>query len=162
MEQWQVQRSSGKCNGTDKELAPGEEYYAALIDNESCFERRDYSVEYWQEHKPAVYSYWKTQVPLPNQKKKMFVDDGVLINFFERLGDETEPLKVNFRYVLALILMRKRILKYEDSYRKEDRQIWKMRFVRESQIHEVVNPQLDDEQIEQVSRELSSILQGEL
>jgi hypothetical protein len=161
-EQWQVQRTAGRCAGTDRPLVPGEEYYAALIDTPAGFERRDYCCQYWQEHSPQVYSFWKTRMPLPNQKKKLFVDDGVLINFFERLGDEKEPLKVNFRFVLALILMRKRLLKYEDSRREDGREIWTMRFVRETQTHAVINPQLGDEQIEQVAQELSHILQGEL
>ena len=162
MEQWEVQRSAGRCAGTDRQLQPGEEYYAALIDQKTCFERCDYSVEFWQQHQPKVFSFWKTQVPKPNQKKKIFVDDAVLINLFERLADETEPLKINFRFVIALILMRKRILKYEDSRRENDNEIWKMRFVRETQLHEVTNPNLNEEQIQQVSQELSTILQGEL
>ena len=83
-----------------------------------------------------------------------------MINFFERLGSETEETKLHFRFVLALILMRKRLLKYEDSVRKEGREIWKMRFVRETEFHEVLNPELDEEHIEQISQELSSILQG--
>ena len=162
MEQWQVQRSNGICAGTGKELKPGEEFYAALIDKKTGFERLDYSCEYWQENQPEVYSFWKTHIALPNQKKKLFVDDGVLINFFERLEGENEKIKINFRFVLALILMRKRLLKYEDSSREGKSEIWRMRFVRETKIHKVVNPQLDDEQIEQVSLELNSILQGEL
>jgi len=162
MEQWEIQKTSGICSGTGNELQPGEEYYAALIDIENGFERRDYSIAYWQEQKPEVYSHWKTHIPLPNQKKKLFVEDGILINFFERLAEEKQPERVNFRFVLALILMRKRLLKYEDSRRDGLEEIWKMRFVRETKIHEVVNPQLDDDQIEQVSKELGSILQGEL
>lgn len=162
MEQWEVQRSAGRCAGTDRELTPGEEYYAALVDKETCFERCDYSCEYWEEHRPEVFSFWKTRIALPNQKKKLFVDDGILINFFERLAQETEPVRVHFRFVLALILMRKRLLKYQDSVRKDGVEVWQMRFVRETDIHEVVNPQLDEEQIQHVSEELSSILEGAL
>jgi hypothetical protein len=162
MEQWEVQRSTGKCAGTGRELLPGEEYYAALLDKGDTFERCDFCVEYWEQEKPEVYSYWKTMVPLPNQKKKLFVDDEILINFFKRLEDEEEPIKIHFRFVLALILMRKKILKYEDSRREPDKEIWKMRFVKETEVHEVINPLLDDQQIEQVSHELSSILHGEL
>ena len=162
MEEWQVRRSTGVCCGTGKALEPGEEYYAALVDMQTCFERRDYSCEYWQKDRPEVFSYWKTRVPHSEQKKKLFVDDSVLLNFFERLEGQEEPLKVNFRFVLALILMRKRVLKYEDSQRVEGVEIWKMRLAGSRQMHEVVNPQLNDEQTEQVSQELSSILQGEL
>lgn len=162
MSQWQVERGGGKCTGTDSEFEQGQEYYAALIEKDDGFERCDFSCEYWQEHKPKVFCFWKTRVPHKDQRKKLFVDDGILINMFERLENETETLRVNFRFVLALILMRKRLLKYEDTEKDQDKEIWKMRFVRESKIHKVVNPQLDDEQIEKVSQELSSILQGEL
>jgi len=162
MEQWEVKRSEGRCIGTGRLLEPGEEYYAALIDKSYFFERCDYSMEFWQENKPEVFSYWKTRIPLPNQKRSIFVDDTVLINLFERLAEQQEQLKINFRFVLALILMRKKILKYEDSRQEGKKEIWEMRFVRETQIHEVINPNLKEEQIQQVSQELSTILQGEL
>ncbi len=161
MEQWEIQRTQGRCAGTDRVLEPGEEYYAALIDTRETFERRDYCSEYWETHHPEVFSFWKTQIPLPSEKKKLFVDDSVLINFFERLGQETEPLKIQFRFVLTLILMRKRLVKYEDSFKRDDREIWNVRLMRDKELHEVVNPNLTDEQIEQVSGELSVILQGD-
>jgi len=160
-EQWQVQRGDGKCAGSGKVFQPGEEYYAALIETENGFERRDFDCQYWQQEKPQVFCFWKTRVPV-KKEKKLLVDNDILINIFERLENEQEQVKINFRFVLALILMRKRILKYEDSYRAGDREIWKMRFTRESDIHEVINPQLNDAQIEQVSQELSTILHGEL
>jgi len=162
MEQWEIQRSEGVCAGTGKKMEPGQEYYAALIDQQTHFERRDYCCEYWQEQQPKVFSFWKTRMPSPTQKKNIFVDDSVLINFFERLAEEKEPMKVNFRFVLALILMRKRQLKYEDSRWEGEKEIWRMRLVRQSDIHELENPHLQEEQIQQLAQELSSILQGEL
>jgi len=162
MEQWEIQRTTGRCAGTDKPFAPGEEYYAALIEVEDSFQRRDFSLDFWNQTHPQVYSFWKTRVPEHPQKKKLFVDDGVLLNFFERLAEETESLKVNFRFVLALILMRKRILKYENTQRREGQEIWQMRQAGTKELHDVINPQLDEEQIQLVSQELSAILQGEL
>lgn len=162
MEQWEVQRSQGQCFGTEEPLEPGQEYYAALIDTGTTFERRDYSCDFWQQQQPPVYSFWKTRMPEPNQKKNLFVDNSVLINLFERLADETEETKLNFRFVLTLILMRKRIIKYLDTRRENDKEIWNVQLVREKQAFEVTNPQLDDEQIQEVSSQLSSILQGEL
>ena len=115
MEQWQVQRSAGRCAGTDKELTPGEEYYAALIETEEGFERKDFSEEYWQQNTPKVFCFWKTRIPTKDKKKKLLVDDSVLVNIFERLENEEDQIKINFRFVLALILMRKRILKYDNT-----------------------------------------------
>ena len=161
MEQWQVQRTAGKCTGTEHELTPGEEYYAALIETDEGFERRDYSLQFWTENQPEVYCFWKTRVPIKEEKKKLLVDNSVLTNIFERLENEDDQVKINFRFVLALILMRKRILKYEDTKRQDDKEIWQMKFVKDTKIHQVTNPQLDDEQIEKVSRELSTILNGD-
>ena len=132
MEQWQVKRTDGVCAQHDEPLEPGQEYMAALIDCGDHFERKDFCLDCWAAYEPEVFSFWKTSIPMPNEKKKLFVDDGVLINFFERLADEEEPLKIHFRFVLALILMRKRLLKYEDSFKKDDgTEIWSMRFVRQ-------------------------------
>ena len=161
MEQWQVQRSSGKCIGTENDLQPGQEYYAALIETEAGFERRDYSIQFWEENKPEVFCYWKTRLPVKEEKKKLMVDDAVLANIFERLEKEEDRVKINFRFVLALILMRKRKLKYEDAKRDGDKEIWQMKFVKDPKIHAVINPQLNDEQIEKVSQELSTILNGD-
>ena len=55
-------------------------------------------------------------MPSPQQtKKKLFVDDQVLCELFERLASATEAAKLNFRFVLGLILMRKRMIVYEST-----------------------------------------------
>ena len=162
IQKWDIQRAAGQCAGCGRQLEPGEEFYAALIDLKTSFERLDYSLEYWNEHKPEVFSFWKTTIPAANEKKNLFVDDSVLFNFFERLENEAETLKINFRFVLGLILMRKRILKYEQTRRDGEQEIWKVRRSGSKETHEVINPQLSEEEIEQVSAELGSILRGQL
>lgn len=163
MEQWQIRRTAGICAGTGRKLEPDEEYIAALVDEHTHFERFDFSRSYWDEHQPTVYSYWKTRMPAPSQKKRLFVDNDVLLNLFERLADETQPLKVNFRFVLALILMRQRLLAYEESFRNPDgAEIWRLRVVRSPDRTEVRNPNLTEEQIQEVSAHLSTILEGEI
>ena len=160
IQKWDIQAAAGQCAGTGRKLEPGEEYYAALVDKKTCFERLDYSVEYWNAHKPEVFSFWKTTVAAVNEKKNLFVDDSVLTNFFERLESEQESVKINFRFVLALILMRKRILKYEQTKRNGDREVWRVRQTGSKETHDVINPQLSEEEIEQVSAQLGSILRG--
>ena len=161
MEQWEVQRSSGVCSLCQNALEPFQTYYAALIDHESSFVRQDFCAHCWEKQKARSYSFWQTRVPEPNQKRSLFVDDTVLMNFFERLADETEPLRVNFRFVLMLILMRKRILKYMNTIQENGNEIWQMRQVGTDTKHSVVNPHLDEEKIQQVSEELGAILRGD-
>lgn len=162
MSEWEINRPLGQCSGTERRIEYGEEYFAALIETEEGLQRRDFCADYWESQKPDVYCYWKTRLPEPGQKKQLFVDDQMLMAFFERLEKETEQEKIDFRFVLALILMRKRLLKYDSTTTENGKEIWRLRIVGDKHTVEVVNPHLDEVKIEQLSSQISEILQTEL
>ena len=162
MDEWEIDKPLGQCCGSGKKIECGEEYFAALVETSQGLQRRDFCADYWQENKPDVFCYWKTKLPHPDQKKHVFVDDEMLMAFFERLEPETEQEKINFRFVLALILMRKRRLKYDSSRIEAGKEIWRLRIVGEKQFVEAINPHLDEEQIKQLSSQVGEILQVEL
>jgi len=136
MDEWEIDKPLGQCCGTGKKIEPGQEYFAALVETPEGLQRRDFCADYWQQQKPDVFCYWKTK--LPDQEK------------------------INFRFVLTLILMRKRLLKYDSSRTEDDKEIWRLRIVGDKEFVEVVNPHLDEGQIEQLSSQLSEILQVDL
>ena len=162
MSEWEINKPLGQCYGTERKIEYEEEYFAALVETEEGLQRRDFCAEYWDSQKPDVFCYWKTRLPEPGQKKQLFVDDQMLMAFFERLEKETEQEKVNFRFALALILMRKRILKYDETVNKDDKEVWRLRIVGDKQFVEVENPHLDEEQVEQLSSQIGEILQTDL
>ena len=162
MAEWEIKKTLGQCCQTGREFRVGEEYFATLVETEEGFERRDYSVEFWEQQKPEVYCYWKTKMADPEKKKKLFVDDDMLMTFFQRLADETEQDKINFRFVLTLVLMRKRILKYNSSEVKDNTEIWQLRVTGEKRTVDVVNPHLNEDQIEQLSSQMGQILEVDI
>lgn len=176
MDEWEINKPLGQCCGTGERIEPGQEYYAALVESEEGLQRRDFCTEYWQSEKPNVFCYWKSKLPRPDEKKRIFVDDEMLMAFFERLAEETQQEKINFRFVLTLILMRKKRLKYDSSRRqassdrsasrcgeiKDNKEVWRLKKVGETEFVEVINPHLDEEQIGQLASQLSQILQVEL
>jgi len=162
MDEWEIDKPLGQCWETGKKIEYGEEYFAALVETGEGLARRDFCADYWLTEKPDVFCYWKTKLPHPDRKKQIFVDDEMLMAFFERLEGEREQEKINFRFVLALILMRKRRLKYNSSKIEGDKEVWRLRIAGDKQFVEVINPHLDEEQIEQLSSQISQILQVEL
>lgn len=92
--------------------------------NRNVFTRRDYCVKCFREKPPAeVFSYWRTTVPDPeeeaNGRRRPRVDVEDVFDFFRRLEGEREPQRAAFRFVLALMLTQKRVLKLEGTkYRK--------------------------------------------
>jgi hypothetical protein len=162
MSEWEINRPLGQCSGTERKIEYGEEYFAALVETEEGLQRQDFCADYWEKEKPDVFCYWRTKLPESGQKKQLFVDDQMLMAFFERLEKETDQEKIDFRFVLALILMRKRILKYDATKTENDKEIWQLRMVGDKHTVEVVNPHLNEEKIEQLSSQISEILQTEL
>jgi hypothetical protein len=162
MDDWIIERSGGVCAATGRELTDGEEHYAVLYEEGESFRREDYSVDAWKGPPEKAYCFFKTRVPVKEKKKRLLVDNDVLVNFFLRLAGEQRETRVHFRFVLALILMRKRILQYKETVHDDEEEYWVMRLVKEDTMHRVVNPRLNDEQIERVSRELSVILHGDM
>jgi hypothetical protein len=161
-QQWEVQRSMGACVATGRAFQEGEEFYTVLFEDGDSFRRADYSLDAWQGPPEGSFCHFRSRVPEREKKKRLLVDDDLLIHFFRRLATEEEPVRVRFRFVLALILMRKRLLKYQESVSGADgEEVWTMTLTRDQSPHQVINPKMTDDQIEGVSRELTAILHGD-
>ncbi len=162
MSDWTIHRPQGQCCATGQKIEVGQGYYAALVETEQGFERRDFSVEYWEKERPQVFCFWKTRLPESNQKRPLFIDDPMLIAFFERLSGETDPERVAFRFVLGLILMRRRRLKYEATVMSDGVEVWRLRWVGQKDTVDVANPHLDEERITQLSQQIGQVLNADL
>lgn len=160
---YEVARPSGKCAVTGEVIAPDDKYMAALRETPTGMERVDVSLGAWKDFdRSGLLASWQTVMPRPEAKKKVFVDDEVLATLFERLADTTEPAKVNFRFVLGLILMRKRLIQYESSKTVDGQDVWVVKPRGRDDRLEMVNPKLDELQVAEVSTQLGEILNSEL
>ncbi len=160
---WEVAKATGRCAVTGRAFAEGEPYYAVLLQVPAGLERRDYSVESWTGPPEGSFCYWRARVPVREKKQtSMAVDHALLTHLFLRLEDQQSEMSQEFRFVLALLLMRKRLLKFEQTVRDGEREYWQMRLVSEQSLHQVLNPQLSSEQVDRLSAQLMAILSGEV
>ena len=161
---YDVPRPAGVCAASGRPIPPGERFVAAVRETPTGLERLDVSPEAWPEFDKAdLLGFWHTVMPRPEQKaKKLFVDDDVLCTLFERLADTSEPAKINFRFVLGLILMRKRMVVYETTRSEEGRDVWVVRLKGREDRLDLVDPKLNESQVAEVSQQLGEILNEEL
>jgi hypothetical protein len=156
---YEVSRPGGKCAVSGLTIEPGHKFFTALQDTPEGLRRVDVLPEFWDSfEKSSLLGFWQTTMPRPEAKKKIFVDDAVLTELFERLGEAAEDAKLNFRFVLGLILMRKRILAYEGTRNEEGKEIWSMKLKGRERPLDMLNPHLGEEQVADVSRQLTEIL----
>ena len=154
-----VGRGGNRCGTCGTDLSPGDKLMAALRETPAGFDRADVCPACWPAFDHAgVLAFWQTAVRRPDAKPKRFVDDDVLCELFEKLADAPEPAKVNFRFVLGLILMRKRLLAYEASRTDGDHDVWVVRRRGRQDRLDLLNPHLDDTQVAEVSRQMGDIL----
>lgn len=172
-EKYTIGRATGVCAASGETLEPGRTVIACLCerDDDDAFERLDYSLQAWETdaRPPRLFSFWRHVVPEPNAKKRVFVDDDLLLNLFERLEDDERPQRVAFRFVIALILMRKKLLKYIGREGEGATEHWLVHpkgvtaeQAAETQPIRVHNPHLSEDDVRDVSEQLSEILNGEL
>ena len=103
-----------RCAATGVELVAGEPYIGALCETEEepGMIRLDYAVSAWEgAPRPArLIAWWRGVVQRDDSKKKPRVDAEGLMGLFEQLGESREARHVAFRYVVALLLVRQRVL----------------------------------------------------
>lgn len=160
MADYKISKTTGTCSASGRALQEGEAFHTVILDGRDGLERRDYSEELWQGPPEGTLCHFKTRIPKKDEPKNVLVDDDLLVSFFLRLAEAKDDHKLRFRFVLSLILMRKRLLKYENTVREGDREYWEMKLMRDKSLHRVLDPQLDESQIEELSRTLNAILRG--
>src|SRR5437773_375091 len=85
---YDVARPMGRCHVSGEVITPGQKFMAALRETPAGFERVDVSLAAWEQFdRKDVLGFWQTTMPQAEQKKKLFVDDEVLCELFERLKD---------------------------------------------------------------------------
>jgi len=163
---WNIQKSTRQCAGCSRQLAEGDEHFSALFDRGTLFERQDFCPPCWQARDAAaVFSFWKTRIPTREEERKLLVDDSVLLDFFLRLTSEEGELpehKVKFRYILALVLLRKKILKFIDILREDRREFLVLRYAKEKLDFRILDPGLTEEEADTVKDDLAQILNVEV
>jgi hypothetical protein len=155
---YQIQPNTRRCSITGRELQPGERFFSVLLDEDSQFVRKDFSAEVWQGPPEGAFSFWAGRVAAPQARRRPPIDDDLLLDCFHRLEGQLEPSKVNFRYVLALLLMRRRRLRIEETRQDGDTEILVVRCTRTGTRQDVVNPCLSDEEMTTVQDDVFQAL----
>ena len=133
-------------------------------------ERLDFSLSSWEEAwsqeglKERALCWWKASVPDPDTPTRRFVDDSVLLDLFERLEDDDDQDRRAFRFVLGLILLRRRKLRMVDREKDGETTTWVFKRVGsgdEAPLWRAIDPQLDESDAEAIAEQLSEIVADE-
>ncbi len=154
-----------KLSDAESALEPGDPIVAALIESEDGegFDRIDFSPDAWaSSERPAnLFALWRTSVCEPNKDNKHRIDEQTVGDLFEQLAESSEPRQLALRLILALMMMRKRLLTYQGREQRDgaDVMLLRRRGAAEGEPHvEVVDPGLSEEMLADLSEQITPLL----
>jgi hypothetical protein len=158
MTDYQIEANTRRCTVTGRELRAGEKFYSVLLDEGGKFHRRDYSSEAWQGPPEGAFSFWSGRIPAGDEVRKPRIDDELLVDCFQRLEGATDPARIRFRYVVALLLMRRKRFKFEEARNEGDQEVLTLRCARTRATYQVTNPRLTEDEMAAVQDEVFKVL----
>ncbi|MGI9014645.1 MAG: hypothetical protein ACR2GY_10400 [Phycisphaerales bacterium] len=166
---YDIARATGHCAATGCELKPGDAIVATLCEQpeNEAFTRIDFSHDAWEKgaRPERLFSFWRTTVPDSNARQQLFVDDDLLLNIFERLADDDRPQRMAFRFVIGLILIRKKLMRHVGTQQHSDHTLWLLK-PRGSDATlppiTLIDPALSDDNVREISDQLGEVLHADL
>ncbi len=158
MTEYQIEANTRRCAASGRALQAGERFYSVLLEEDGKLVRRDYSSEAWQGPPPGAFSFWSGRISADLGQRQPQIDDDMLLECFDRLQGNIEPERISFRYVLALLLMRRKRLRFEEARTDGDEEYLHLRCSRTGNLHRVLNPGLTEEEMAAVQDEVFKVL----
>lgn len=168
IQDWKIRSTHARCEISGEPFLDGQEFYTCIFDDPGSegFNRRDYSVDAWKKIRkkidPAPFSFWRSTYKAPAkaaQDKK--TGDSSVEGMLRHFIDEDDPLTENARYILALMLERKKTLIPTDSKVTDTRTLLFYEHADNGDVFIVADPGLRLDEIESVQREVVDLLAAE-
>jgi hypothetical protein len=118
MMDYDVHKTTRICATTQREIAAGETFYSVLVREGAEVKRLDYAAESWTGPPDEAIGWWKSVMGDRDAKKPKAAPSEVLLELFREL--EGSPERRDLRYVMTLLLVRRRLLRMEDTVREDD------------------------------------------
>jgi len=154
---WEIKSRAHSCARTGRVFEPGETFFTLLVRQGDGFSREDLCQEAWDSRNDNIqpFSFWRSKYEPPQAPRPEPLPHNDAEGLLRRLVAENDPAYQNVRYILALMLERKRLLRPVES---SDDDMLVYEHLASGETFVLANPHLSLEQIPDVQREVSALL----
>ena len=163
-ENWNIRSPAHACAGTGQAFKDGEAFMTVLMEDGKTGEllRRDYSLAAWAEMEPvlgAAFSVWRSEYEaVQTEGRPEIAEKESAETLLRRLCEEDSIMTENTRYILAVMLERKKQLKQTGTRETEDATFLVYEHSKSGGVYIIRDPELKLAQIEEVQKEVSRLL----
>lgn len=159
---FRIGRRSAACSACSVALVPGATVSSALFKETApageTFVRRDFCASCFGDaaRRGEPFSWWTAVLPPAAEKKAVF-DLGVAREFLLRLLREDEPERASLRYLLVLLLMRKKAVKVTDQFTRDGAEAMVLSVPPDEQVFEVPCLPIDEAEAAKLREDLGRL-----
>ncbi len=158
MAQYRIGKQQENCVACGREFRDGEEVVSCVYPQEDSLGRADLCVDCWEAGKaPAAISSWRRKVQKKASPKRF--DRKAALELFRILADSEEPRDADTAYILALLLMRKKVFELARTGSEEGVNTMVLRLRGTAEQFKLASRDLTEEQLEGVKSNLESIFE---
>jgi hypothetical protein len=159
MAQYRIGKSQGKCASCEREFLDGEEVVSCVYPEEDSLGRTDLCTACWDAGKaPEYISTWRWKVEKKAPPKRF--DRKAALELFQALSDSEESRDADTAYILALLLMRKKVFELERTGSENGVSAMVLKLKGTTEEFKVPGRELTEERLEQVKDNLESIFES--
>ncbi|MCB1237492.1 MAG: hypothetical protein KDM91_20680 [Verrucomicrobiae bacterium] len=168
VEDWKIRSRSHVCCYSGLPFEDGENFYTCLFEDPQSdgFFRRDYSAGNWDKIlanlDPKPFSFWKSTYKIPPKEEKTeALEKHSAEAMLRRMIDEDDPSTLNARYILALMLERKKTLQPVDEKETDSGRLIFYEHRGTGDVFIVADPKISLKEVERVQEEVSALLKSQ-
>ena len=167
---WYIRLRSSTCHESKQPFTDGESFYTAIFRNEEKgeFERRDFCISAWETlannadtSKP--YSFWRStfETAPEGPRDREVVGKESAEAMLRRLIEEDDAKSENARYILAVMLERKKIFRQTDLKENDEVRMLFYEHIRSGEAFIVRDPNLKLTEIDALQEEVARWLDAD-
>jgi hypothetical protein len=159
-QEWNIQSRALHCALSGEPFAKGERIYSALYWREGQYARVDLNAKSWQARNEniAPISAWQTDFvpPAPPLPEALGKNDAETL--LRRLIEAADPATANARYILALMLERKKVLRQLERQKQEHLSVLVYEHIASGEIWLIEDPGLKLGELNAIQNEVANLL----
>ena len=162
-QEWTIQSRAHACAVTNRPFAEGEYFYTLLFADGAGFRREDMSEDAFKARNENLqpFSHWRSKYVPPPPPEQEAVSKQTAEDLLRQYMLESTPEHANARYILSLMLERKRLLKEVEVKRGDDGSLTRIyEHTKSGEVFIIPDPQLRLDQVAEVQAQVAQYLGG--
>lgn len=165
MVEWNIQSRSHACQACGKGFADRQPYHTLLFDEKRDYRRFDVCEPCWTAQysqgateRKGFISHWQGVYEAPPAVRPEPIQQETAETLLRKLVEQNESRHAAARFILAVMLERKRLLKVKAQFHQDGQRVFVYEHARSGDIFNVADPNLQLAQLDTVQREIAALL----